>query len=489
MAKSLSILFVSSEVYPFAKESGIGDVAFSLPLALKELGHDVRIMLPKYGTISERKNRIHEINRLKDMPIPMGDEEELATVKSSSVQNSRNKVQAYITTNYKYFDSKKGVYHDPVTWEEYPDNAERFVFFNRSVVETCMLLGWYPDIIHCNGWQTALIPAYVNHVFADKFKNTKTVFTIHNLATQGESPISVFGKTGMPEELKTHFKHKNKFNFMKGGIVFADHVTTVSENYAAEVLKDKNLHFGLDKVLKEKGEAFTGILNGIDKCTWDPKKDKSIPKNLEDDFAEYKLHNKAELINHAEFDFKPKTPLIGMITRIDEQKGIPLLLESIEELMQMDIQLLMLGKGDDDLKDKVREMSEKYPEKFKFVDEFNEKMAHMVEAGSDFYLMPSKFEPCGLNLMYSIVYGTMPIVHGVGGIIETAYDIDADEEKGNSIVFNSYSKDSLIEAVKRATEIYADKERFRDLVSKAMDQDQSWTKSVDKYVNIYQSLI
>jgi starch synthase len=489
MAKSLSILFVSSEVYPFAKESGIGDVAFSLPLALKELGHDVRIMLPKYGTISERKNRIHEINRLKDMPIPMGDVEELATVKSSSVQNSRNKVQAYITTNYNYFDAKKGVYHDPVTWEEYPDNAERFIFFNRSVVETCMLLGWYPDIIHCNGWQTALIPAYVNHVFADKFVNTKTVFTIHNLATQGESPLAVFNKTGMPEEIKTHFKHKNKFNFMKGGIVFADRVTTVSENYAAEVLKDKSLNNGLDKVLKDKGEAFTGILNGIDKCTWDPRKDKSIPKRYEDDFAEYKINNKAELINLADFDYKPKTPLIGMITRIDEQKGIPLLLESIDDLMQLDIQLLILGKGDDNLKDLVKAAAEKYPEKMKFVDEFNEKMAHMVEAGSDFYLMPSKFEPCGLNLMYSIVYGTMPIVHGVGGIVETAFDVDKDSEKGNSIVFNSYAKDSLVEAVKRATELFADKDKFRDLVSKSMEQDHSWNKSIDKYVEIYQSLM
>ncbi len=489
MAKSLSILFVSSEVYPFAKESGIGDVAFSLPLALKELGHDVRIMLPKYGTISERKNRIHEINRLKDMPIPMGDVEELATVKSSSVQNSRNKVQAYITTNYNYFDAKKGVYHDPVTWEEYPDNAERFIFFNRSVVETCMLLGWYPDIIHCNGWQTALIPAYVNHVFADKFVNTKTVFTIHNLATQGESPLAVFNKTGMPEEIKTHFKHKNKFNFMKGGIVFADRVTTVSENYAAEVLKDKSLNNGLDKVLKDKGEAFTGILNGIDKCTWDPRKDKSIPKRYEDDFAEYKINNKAELINLADFDYKPKTPLIGMITRIDEQKGIPLLLESIDELMQLDIQLLILGKGDDNLKDLVKAAAEKYPEKMKFVDEFNEKMAHMVEAGSDFYLMPSKFEPCGLNLMYSIVYGTMPIVHGVGGIVETAFDVDKDSEKGNSIVFNSYAKDSLVEAVKRATELFADKDKFRELVSKSMEQDHSWNKSIDKYVEIYQSLM
>jgi starch synthase len=352
-----------------------------------------------------------------------------------------------------------------------------------------MLLGWYPDIIHCNGWQTALIPAYVNHVFADKFVNTKTVFTIHNLATQGESPLAVFNKTGMPEEIKTHFKHKNKFNFMKGGIVFADRVTTVSENYAAEVLKDKSLNNGLDKVLKDKGEAFTGILNGIDKCTWDPRKDKSIPKRYEDDFAEYKINNKAELINLADFDYKPKTPLIGMITRIDEQKGIPLLLESIDDLMQLDIQLLILGKGDDNLKDLVKAAAEKYPEKMKFVDEFNEKMAHMVEAGSDFYLMPSKFEPCGLNLMYSIVYGTMPIVHGVGGIVETAFDVDKDSEKGNSIVFNSYAKDSLVEAVKRATELFADKDKFRDLVSKSMEQDHSWNKSIDKYVEIYQSLM
>jgi starch synthase len=218
MAKALNILFVSSEVYPYSKEGGLADVAYSLPLALRELGHDVRVMTPKYGAISERKNKIHDINRLKDIPIPVGPIFSQATVKSSSIQNPRNKVQAYITTNYDYFDSLKGVYTDPSTGSDYANNAERFIFFNRSVIETCITLEWFPDIIHINDWQTSILPALVKLKFADKFKKTKIVLTIHNISRQGEFALKEFAKTHLPDNAKDIYKFKNKFNFLKGAI-------------------------------------------------------------------------------------------------------------------------------------------------------------------------------------------------------------------------------------------------------------------------------
>jgi len=241
MAKALSILFVAAEAYPYAKETGVADVASSFPLAVRATGHDIRVMIPKYGCVSDRRNKIHDINRLKNIPIssttnPDGtDPEEFLTTKSSSLSNYRHKVQVYVVTNNKFFESRKGIYTDPVKWTPYPDNLERFIFYSRSVVETCVALGWYPDIIHCNDWQTALIPAYIKHIYPNKFKKTKTVLTIHNVSNQGDFPISKFELLGLPEEVKECFTHQRKLNILKGGVLHSNHITTVSESYLEQI--------------------------------------------------------------------------------------------------------------------------------------------------------------------------------------------------------------------------------------------------------------
>lgn len=487
MAKPLSILFVSSEVFPFAKAGGIADVSYSLPLALRELGHDVRVMLPKYGSVSERKNRIHEINRLRDIPIKMGKEPELATVKSSSINNPRVKVQAYITTNKTFFDSKRGIYRDPKTWEEYPDNPLRFIFFSRSVIETCLLLGWYPDIIHCNDWQTALIPAFVKKGFPKEFKKTKVVFTVHNFRDQGAYTGIEYKTTGLPKEIKQDYRHKNRFNFMKGALIHSDYVTTVSPSYETEMLEDKTHGNGLETLLDKKN--FKGILNGIDIWGWNPEKDKEIESKYDGNFEDYKYDNKVALVNKAGFEFKPRTPLIGMITRLDSQKGVSLFIEAADELFKEDLQVIILGKGDAKLKNKLSKISKKYPEKLKLKFGIDEPRAHLIEAGSDMFLLPSQYEPCGLNLMYSLVYGSVPIVRATGGMKDIAEDYDEKTKTGNSFVFKDYKANDLVKAVKRALKIYNDQETWEQLAKNGMEGDYSWDDSAKEYDEIYRSLL
>jgi starch synthase len=489
MAKPLSILYVSSEVFPFAKVGGVGDIAYSLPLALRELGHDVRVMLPKYGIVSERRNKIHEINRLRDMPIQLGDKTEYATVKSSSINNPRNKVQAYITTNLKYFDSKKGVYNDTKTGSQFEDNDERFIFFCRSVVETCLLLGWFPDVIHSNDWQTGLISAYLKTMFPSKFKKTKTLFTIHNFAAQGTFHADTFMKTGLNPSVKDNFIHKNKFNFMKPALIYSDYINTVSPTYADEILKEKKYSDGLNAVLSEHSGKFTGIINGIDVWGWNPKTDPMIKRMLTDDFEEYKEINKKELLNQIQCGYSPKVPVIGLITRFSQEKGLKLLIDSIDDLMQKDIIIVILGEGDIDLKKELANISEKYPDKFVVKAGFDEEFAHQLEAGCDMYLMPSQNEACGLNSMYSLIYGTVPIVRATGGLKDIVKEYNEKTKEGNGFFITKYNSKDLVNTVEKAVDLFRNnKDDWNRLAIKGMGSDFTWTESAKQYDKIYYSL-
>ncbi len=487
MDKPLSILFAASEVFPFAKVGGVADVAFSLPLALREYGHDVRVMLPKYGCISERKNRIHEINRLRDMSIPISDTTEKATVKSSSIQNARVKVQAYITTNEKYFNAKKGIYANPQTGKEYPDNDERFIFFCRSVIESCLVLNWFPDVIHCNDWQTALIPAYAKVLFPEEFKDTKIIFTIHNFSNQGEFPIESFDKTGLPGKSRSSFTHKKMMNFMKGAIKYADFITTVSETYASDIIKDPQYSNELHSYLKKEQNKFKGILNGYDQWTWNPKRDKLIKKKLGKKFSDYKSENKEALLYEFGLEGIEDTPVLAMITRLDEHKGIQLLLDALPEILKNDVRFVLLGDGPSEYKKQIKNLVKKYSEKFSAKFEFEEVLAHQIEAGSDIYLLPSQYEPCGLNALYSLTYGSVPVVRATGGLTDIVKEFDLKKEEGNGFVFEKYKAQALIEAVGRALKVYEDKEKWAVLVENGMSEDNSWADAVEEYDEIYNS--
>lgn len=490
MAKPFSILFTASEIYPFAKTGGLADVAYGLPLALRDLEHDIRVMLPKYGAISERKNRIHEINRLKDIPIQVGDREEPATVKSSSITNPRTKVQAYMTTNYHYYDSKWGVYSNPETGEEYADNDERFIFFTRTIIETCLLLGWFPDIVHCNDWQTSLLAMYMRTKYREQFKNTKIILTIHNISNQGVFPLkSTFAKTDLPQDAIDSVKHKNQFNFLKAGILYADRITTVSETYGQELLNDPKLTNGLNSYLKDRKDVFHPILNGIDTTVWDPEKDKLIAKRYTAESFDKKEANKEDLTEKFGLRYKPGTPVIAMISRLVEQKGLGLLLEAADELFAENVQMVILGEGDADIEKALTELAKKYPDKLGVQIRFDDPLAHLVEAGADMYLMPSLFEPCGLNQMYSFAYGTVPVVRATGGLIDTVHEFDEKTGAGNGFTFKQYEAADMMKALRRALSLYADKNVWNTIALNGMKEDYSWARSARKYEEVYRALM
>ena len=489
MAKPLSILYVTPELFPFVKIGGVADISYSLPLALKDKGYDIRVMLPKYGCVSERKNRIHDINRLRDISIPMGKKEVLATVKSSSVSNPRTRVQAYITTNLEYFDSKKGIYSDPKTNIDYSDNDQRFIFFSRSIVETCLTLGWAPDIIHCNDWQSAIISAYVKTMFKEHFSKTKVLYTIHNMSIQGEFPLKGFATTGMDNDVKKNFTNKRKLNFLKGGLYYADYINTVSPTHAQELLQDKKYTNGLNGLIVKKQDEFSGILNGIDKWAWNPANDSLIAEKFDDDFQEYKQTNKNALLERFSLSDNENKPLIGMISRLDENKGIPLLIEAFDELMKEDLSIVILCDGTSELKDPLSDLAKKYSNKFSIKFTYDESLAHLVEAGSDFFLMPSLYEPCGLNAMYSLKYGTIPIVRKTGGLNDIVKDYISKTKTGNGIVFTKANSTDLVNAVKKALGLFQNPAELEVLALSGMEKDYSWDIGVEEYGKIYHSLI
>lgn len=490
MAKPLSILFVASEIYPIAKTGGVADVAYGLPLALRDLDHDVRVMLPKYGAISERKNRIHEINRLKDIPINVGDTQEFATVKSSSIVNTRTKVQAYMTTNRYYFDSKWGLYTDPETGMEYADNDERFIFFARSVIQTCLLLGWVPQIVHCNDWHTALVPVLMKQIYPEKFKNTKVVFTIHNISNQGVFSFrDTFKKTGFPDNVADDLKHKTKFNFLKAGLLYADHITTVSNSYGKELLADTELTNGLNTILKKRKDVFTPVINGIDTTIWTPEKDKMIAKRYTVESLDKKVENKKALLEKFDLSFHPHTPVIGMISRLVEQKGFGLLQKAVEKLLTENLQLLVLGEGDKDIEDWLKKLAQKHPDKLSVKIGFDEPLSHLMEAGIDMFLMPSLFEPCGLNQLYSFAYGTVPIVRATGGLIDTVEEFNPSTQKGNGFVFTHFEADDMIAAIQRALAAYQQQDVWQRIMCNGMMEDHSWLNSSKQYEEIYRKLL
>ena len=488
MAKSLSILYVTSEVFPFAKVGSLGDAAHAFTLAVRDFGHDIRVMLPKYGNVSERKNKIHEINRLKDIPIPVGDESDPATVKSSSMASPRTKVQAYITTNFRYFDQKKTFYNDPKTGLPLADNDERFIFFQRSVLETCMILGWMPDIIQCNDWQTALLPAYIKMMYPSKFKKTKVILNIHDFERQGVFPATTFEKTGFEKSLKKHFIHKNNFNFLKAGIVFADYITTNSPSYAKQILKDNNYSNGLNKVLAERTDKFEGILLGLDGYHFNPKFDPEIHKKLSDDILTFKHENKKHLSKDTGIPFQLNVPLLGMVSRIHEHKGIDLIIDSADKLMKENVNVVILGQGDAELKKKLKKVVTKYPQKFVYIDEYNEKLAHQIFAGSDIYLAPGNYVPSGVSTMFALTMASVPVVYNTGAHSDFIENYNPKTKKGNGFVLSDYTSADFLKSIKSAVTLFNDRESWNTIMENAQATDLSWTKSVRKFDEIYKNV-
>lgn len=493
-AKRLKILFVTSEVVPFVKTGGLADVSAALPQMLSELGHEVRIVIPKYGAVDDRKFKIHEVVRLKDINIKIGDKEVVFSLKSCFLPGPRIRVQIYFLDNQEYFGSRNGLYQDPKTGKDYPDNDERFVLLSRAVMELIIKLGWIPDIIHCNDWQCGLIPAYLKTIYKDQegFDQFKTLFTIHNLAYQGEFNPASFKKTGLPKELESASKgiiKDGKVNFMKSGLLYADVINTVSQTYANEIRTKEEYGEGLKDVLAKRKDSLFGIVNGIDKNVWNPEKDKHIPANYSIKNIEKKIENKKELAERFGLEFKEDVPIIGMISRLYDSKGFDLVQKGFNDLMKLNCQIILLGTGDYKYHTFFEKMASKYPKKFACYLGFNDELAHLIEAGADMFLMPSKYEPCGLNQMYSLVYGTVPIVRETGGLADTVQKFNEKDEEGNGFVFKKYDVGEMVKEIKRAIKIFVDNKTWQKIMKAGMKQDFGWDLSAKRYIELYKTIL
>ena len=490
MAKGLNILFCTSEVTPYSKTGGLADVSNSLPQELNALGHAVRVITPKYGPLDERKLRIYEIKRLTGIEVPVGDKIAICNIKSSFIISPKGKVQVFLLENDEYF-GKASPYVDAKTGKDYPNNDERFIFYNRAVVQVLGLLGWQPDVIHCNDWQTGLIPAYLKTIHSKDplLSSVKSVFTIHNLAYQGLFPHKSFLKTGLPDSIYNDdgVQYYDHFSFLKTGLMYSDSITTVSEKYAEEICTTEEYGYGFEGILKKRKKDLTGILNGVDYTVWNPERDSLIPFRYSSKELPLKREDKKALCKHFKLEHDAEIPVIGIISRFTDQKGLDLIEKIMPDLMKENIFLCVLGMGDKKYHKMFEKFRKKFPKKIGLHIGFSEEIAHLIEAGSDIYLMPSKYEPCGLNQMYSLRYGTIPVVRATGGLADTIDEYK--NGKGNGFLFDKYEPSAFMTAIKKALKLFKNRDEWVKLVRQAMGYDYSWEVNAKKYIDLYKSLI
>lgn len=479
--KQLKILFVSAEVSPFAKTGGLADVAGSLPQALTEFGHDVRIVMPKYKFIN------HQMETRFDFPITISGRKETAVIRESYVDvngDTNRKVPVYFIDNYQYFD-RDNMYC-------YFDEVERFAFFCRAVIEMLPGLDFKPDVIHCNDWQTGPIPVLLKEQYSiiPFYEDIATLYTVHNLFYQGNYPKDCLELLGLKEDYfdPDKLEFYGDISFMKAGLVYADIINTVSRTYAHEI---QTPLYGerMDGILRKRSHDLYGIVNGIHYCDFDPMTDSCILRNYDHQSVENKKENKYALQKTMHLPVGD-VPVIGLISRLVDQKGLDLIAEIFEDLMTKDVQFVLLGSGDRYYEKFFKDMAKHFPDKIGVYIGFNAALAQQIYAGCDMFLMPSRFEPCGLGQLISLRYGTIPIVRATGGLADTVSNYDPFSKRGNGFVFKEYVAEKLLDAIERALYVYRDrKDLWTDLVKKALESDFSWENSAKEYVELYHTAI
>lgn len=470
----MKVLFASSEAYPFAMSGGLADVAGSLPKALRKRLIGCRIVMPLYSCISDELRQ--KMTFITSITVSVAWRRQYCGIFEAHLDG----VIYYFIDNQYYF-KREGLYG-------HYDDAERFAFFSRAVLDIIPHIGFTPDIIHCNDWQTALIPVYLNSMYRGQeiYDNIKTVFTIHNIQYQGKYGRELNGDVlGLPYESESLVEYDGCVNFMKGAIQCADKVTTVSPTYAHEILDPYYSH-GLDGILKQFTYKLTGIVNGIDYDVYNPETDSLIYKNYTVDDLENKAYNKQMLRKETGLPERAEAPLIGIVTRLVKHKGLDLVKCVFEELLRADLQFVILGSGEWEFETFFHEMASKYPDKVALRLGFNPQLAHKIYAGADIFLMPSQSEPCGLAQMVALRYGTIPIVRQTGGLNDTVSD--SGDGEGNGFTFKSYNAHDMENTVWRAIAGYKDKEGWDILRRRAMQCDNSWGISANAYIRLYRDI-
>jgi starch synthase len=473
----MDVLSVASEVAPFSKSGGLGDVSEALPRALAARGHRLAVVTPRYGSIDPAR---HGLERL-DLEVEVRGER-------AGLWRAPGPAPVLFLEHERFFGSRPGLYGERGT--DYPDNAQRFAFFSRAALEVPAALGFVPRIVHLHDWQAALGAWQLRAERGGdpRLAGARCVFTIHNLAYQGMFPKEMLVEVGLPWEVFTFeaMEFHDQLNFMKAGLVYADALTTVSPSYAREIMTVEGGH-GLDSVLRLRRHDLTGILNGIDVVRWDPSRDPHLSAHYGPGDLAGKAVCKAALQRELGLPQRARVPLVGMIGRLAEQKGVDLVLEALPEILAMDVQVAALGSGRPDWEEALARLARERPGRLAVRIGFDEVLAHRIEAGADLFLMPSRFEPCGLNQMYSLRYGTVPVVRAVGGLEDTVEDYDG-ARRGTGFKFQEYQARALLTALRRALDVWRDERAWRGLVERGMAQDFSWDRSAAGYEALFERL-
>ncbi len=482
MQQRQSIVLASAEAWPYAKAGGLGDVASALATALAATGCQVTLALPGYGWIDRSAFRRLEAT----LTIPVGRTQEPCGLLLGTLPETT--VRVLLLDHPGYFH-RPGIYGDPENGAEYDDAVARYVFFSRALLAALPVLGPAPDIVHLNDHHCALAAAYrATGVDATEpfLRRTALVLGIHNLGYQGVYDARFLEVTGLPAALlapTAALEFWGRMNFLKAGVVFADVLTTVSPTYAREIQESPTLGHGLDGVLRTRHADLYGILNGIDTAVWDPQRDPLIPARYDAVNREGKAACKHALQLRSGLPPGVRLPLFGVVTRLVEQKGIDLLLDALDEILRRPVQLVVLGQGNPEYAARLRERARVYPDQLAVHVGYDDTLAHWIEAGSDFFLMPSRYEPCGLNQMYSMRYGTVPVVRATGGLADTVQDWDG--HRGTGFVFHPYRPEALLGALDRAVHAYRDDLQLAALVRAGMSQDFSWRRAAEHYLRVY----
>ena len=476
----MKIVFIASEGVPYSKTGGLADVVGALPKALGALGHELQVILPRYRMTKPGP----AVPDAGSLTLPLG-----AGFKFASVQDGgrANGVQTWLIDCPEYFD-REGLYQ--LKGEDYPDNAQRFAAFSLAALEFLKRAAAPPEIIHCHDWQSALLPIYLRSIYRDDpyFRRTSVMFTIHNLGYQGLFPPELMPLISLPAALFAldGLEYYGKVNLLKGGIIYSDFVTTVSRKYAEEI-QTPEFGYGLEGVLRSRSDHLAGILNGVDYEAWDPSHDKLLPANYSAvDLAGKEVCKKALLEKMGIPAPVLRRPVLGIVSRFASQKGFDLIAGVAEHLAALDLYVVALGTGEPPHEELFCTMAAKYPQKFLVKIAYDNSLAHQIEAGADMFLMPSLYEPCGLNQIYSLKYGTVPVVRATGGLDDTITEFDG--KSGTGFKFREYSPQALLAVIQRALEAYATPKVWLRLVQNGMKQDFSWAASAKEYVRIYQTM-
>jgi len=479
----MKIAMLASEVAPFAKTGGLADVAGALPKVLSKLGLEVVVLMPFYR---ETKKKDFSLKKIGSAPgfIWNGKQENC-----SLWEHREGGLSFVFVEKDEYFD-RAYLYGTPQG--DYPDNGERFAFFARAALETLRLLNFRPDIIHGHDWQSAVALAYLKHVYAQDsfFAKTRSLFTIHNLAYQGLFEKEILGRVGLPEFLfnMEDLEFYGKVNYLKAGILYSTAVNTVSPRYSQEIQTPEFGH-RLDGLLRKRHGSLFGILNGVDYSDWNPSTDKFIIRKFDASRPGGKFDCRADLLNSFSLPgSKEAVPVVGMVSRLAGQKGFDILCDALEGLFKLGVYLVVLGTGEKTFQDALLSAKKKYPQSFGLRIAFDEALSHKIYAGSDIFLIPSRYEPCGLTQMYSLRYGTVPVVRATGGLEDTIQEYDQESSTGNGFKFKEYSASALLTSLSRAVSVFRQKERWQALLTKAMSCDFSWDRSPREYLRLYEKI-